>query len=65
MLALATIVAFGLAVVIIFGLAAYHFHQACKRYKVTKKGDNWVVRDSKGRFVTITNDYWNVCKLGV
>lgn len=65
MLALATLVAFTAAVVIIFGLAHYHFVTACKRYKVSKKGYNWVVRDSKGRFVTITDNYWNICKLGV
>lgn len=65
MLASFTLVALAVALVIIFGLAHYHFVKACKRYKVTKRGENWVVRDSKGRFVTITDNYWNICKLGV
>lgn len=65
MLALATLVALGVALTTIFGLAAFHFVRACKRYKVSKNGYKWVVRDSKGRFVTITDNYWNICKLGV
>nr|UVX54846.1 MAG: hypothetical protein [Bacteriophage sp.] len=40
------------------------FKKAHERYNIIKCGDNWVVRDSKGRFVTITANYWNICKLG-
>lgn len=40
------------------------FLRAHERYNIAKRGDNWVVRDSKGRFVTITDNYWNICKLG-
>lgn len=40
------------------------FKKAHERYNIVKRGDNWVVRDNKGRFVTITDNYWNICKLG-
>ena len=37
---------------------------AHRRYNITKRRDIWTVRDSKGRFVTLTDNYWNICKLG-
>ena len=65
MLALGTIIALSFAIVVVFGLARYHFVKACKRYKVTKRGERWIVRASKGRFVRITDNYWDICQLGV
>lgn len=65
MLAIPTLAAFIAMLIIIFGLSAIHFHRAKKLYNVTRKGDNWVVRDCKGRFVRITKNYWDVCKLGI
>ncbi|GGH04298.1 hypothetical protein GCM10011416_24220 [Polaribacter pacificus] len=65
MLAIPTLLAVLLALTIVFGLSAIHFHKAKKLYNVTRKGENWVVRDNKGRFVRITNNYWDVCKLGI
>lgn len=65
MLAIMTLGAFILAITIIFGLSAIHFHRAKKIYNVARKGANWVVRDNKGRFVRITNNYGDVCKLGI
>ena len=38
--------------------------KAHKRYRITKRGDIWTVRDSRGRFVTLTDNYWNICRLG-
>lgn len=40
------------------------FLRAHKRYLITKKGDIWTVRDKRGRFVTLTDNYWDICKLG-
>ena len=40
------------------------FLRAHERYIITKKRDIWTVRDKKGRFVTLTDNYWNICKLG-
>lgn len=40
------------------------FKKAHERYIITKKRDIWTVRDKKGRFVTLTDNYWNICKLG-
>lgn len=65
MLAIMTLAALIMAVTIILGLSAIHFHRAKKIYNVARKGANWVVRDNKGRFVRITNNYWDVCKLGI
>lgn len=65
MLASMTLIALAVAIVIVFGLARWHFVKACKRYNITKRGENWVVRNSKGRFVRITDNYWDICKLGV
>lgn len=52
------------AAFLVFGKAWYDFHKAAKHYKITKKADNWVVRDSRGRFVRITDNYWDICNLG-
>ena len=49
---------------IIFGKARYDFLKASKHYNIVKKRDNWVVRDKRGRFVRITDNYWDVCTLG-
>lgn len=38
---------------------------AHKRYNIKHNGDIAVVRDAKGKFVTITDNWWNVAKLGV
>jgi len=35
------------------------------KYRVERKGRNWVVRDSKGRFVRITPNFFDVLSLGV
>lgn len=40
------------------------YRRAYKRYIITYKGDYWTVRDKRGRFVTITDNYWNICRLG-
>lgn len=65
MLTIATAIAWLLAVIIVGGTARFHYIRACKIYNVKKAGKNYVVRDSKGRFVTITDNVFNVCKLGV
>lgn len=38
--------------------------RAYKRYIITYNGYYWIVRDKRGRFVTITDNYWNICRLG-
>lgn len=38
---------------------------AHKRYTVTYKYDVWTVRDSRGRFVTCSSSWWDVCKVGL
>lgn len=40
------------------------FLRAHERYIITKKRDIWTVRDKRGRFITLTDNYWNICKLG-
>lgn len=41
------------------------YNEAHKRYNIKHNGDITVVRDAKGKFVTITDNWWNVAKLGV
>lgn len=65
MLALGAIYVLVIASLLVFTKARYDFLKAKKHYKISKRGDNWVVRDVKGRFVRITNNYWDVCSLGV
>ena len=52
------------AFVIVGSIALYDYHKAKKHFNIKYNGEIWVVRDSKGRFVKITNNYWDVCKLG-
>lgn len=57
---------FAVVVYILIGLLVrYQYKQAHKKYKVVKRGEVWTVRDSKGRFVTCTNNYWNVARVGI
>lgn len=65
MIELATVIAFLCVVAFMAAITSFQFHRACRKYKVTKRYDLWTVRDSKGRFVTITNNFWDICKLGV
>lgn len=44
--------------------ARMDFLRAHKRYNISKRRDIWTVRDSKGRFVTLTDNYWDICRLG-
>lgn len=65
MLASYTLLMFAVATICIFMKAYLDFQKAKRHYKIVKRGDNWVVRDVKGRFVRITDNYWDVCSLGV
>lgn len=48
----------------IFGKARYDFLKAKKHYIISWKNDIWTVRDKRGRFVLISENYWDVCALG-
>lgn len=62
MTALTVIVVVLLAVA---GLIRKQYKEAHKRYNIKHNGDIMVVRDAKGRFVTITENWWDIAKLGV
>lgn len=44
-------------------LAAYELRRTYTHYNVKWNGSRWVVRDSKGRFVRITRNPWDVLSL--
>lgn len=58
------VVAFFLAVTLIAAKAIRDFYKASKHYSIVKRCDNWIVRDKRGRFVRITDNYWDICALG-
>lgn len=43
----------------------HNIKTAYKRYKITYRNELYTVRDSKGRFVTITDNWWNLARLGL
>ena len=40
-----------------------NWYAVASKYRIKWTGSRWVVRDSKGRFVRITNNPWNVLSL--
>lgn len=51
-----------------FALIAYivmrDYVAVLNNYRVERKGRNWVIRDSRGRFVRITSNFFDVLSLG-
>lgn len=57
------VVAIGLS--LIAYVLAKDLKRVLDKYTVTHNGYYWIVRDSKGRFVRITRNFWDVLSLGV
>ncbi|QHJ79405.1 MAG: hypothetical protein [Caudoviricetes sp.] len=38
--------------------------RAYTKYKVSQRNDVWTVRDARGRFVTISSNWWDLARVG-
>lgn len=52
-----------IAYLLLAGCLATNWQAVKKHYHVSWNGSRWVVRDSRGRFVRITRNPWDVMSL--